>query len=91
MFKYFWIIVLVIIAISFLAYSGFVLYETIKEIIENADEDDIIFDFLLELLDAFIYPVEHDVLCIIWGVILSVGFIALFIASIVSFATYMGG
>lgn len=91
MFKYFWIIVLVIIAISFLAYSGFVLYETIKEIIENADEDDIIFDFLLELLDAFIYPVEHDVLCIILGVILSVGFIALFTASIVSFATYMGG
>lgn len=83
MFKYVWIVMLVIPFILFVIYSAFSVYVAISDAIRLADANDTIFDIIEDSFCNFIY--DHDYIPGIWGIIFVLLFICLFGASLTAY------
>ncbi len=80
MFKYLWIIILIMFICVFVGYTIYIAYKSFKE---ASEEETDIKEVLLETLRSI--TIYHDILIAIWFAILIVGTIALFIASVMSY------
>lgn len=81
MFKYLWIIILIIFICAIVGYTIYIAYESFKEASEKETND--IKEVLLETWDSIV--MYHEPLVMSWLIILIVGTIVLFIVSIVSY------
>lgn len=86
MFKYLWIIMLVLIAVCFIGYTAGCLYKSLMEAIEYYDEvkKDVNISTLID--DTWTnFSCRHDILYVLWISIIIVAVIALFISSLVCY------
>ena len=83
MFKYVWIVMLVIPVILFVIYSAFSVYVAISDAIRIADADDTIFDIIED--SFYNFTSDHDYIPHIWGIIFVLLFLYLFLASLAAF------